>query len=111
MTDRVPESRERAARPSTARGSARAPELVATKLGIPPVRADLVPRERLVQALSRFGSRKLALVSAPAGFGKTTLVATWAQQSGIPVGWVSLDAGDSDPVRFWSYFVAALRGL
>ncbi len=87
------------------------PELVTTKLRIPLTRPDLVPRERLIRLLAQPAPRKLALVSAPAGFGKTTLVATWARQSPKAVGWVSLDAGDNDSARFWTYFVTALQGL
>jgi LuxR family transcriptional regulator, maltose regulon positive regulatory protein len=86
-------------------------ELVATKLHIPPTRPDLVPRTRLIEILDRPSPGKLTLVSAPAGFGKTTLVASWAQRNPKAVAWVSLDAGDNDPVRFWSYLVTALHAL
>jgi len=53
------------------------------------------------------------LISAPAGFGKTTLVGEWVRsnQPKIPTAWVSLDKGDNDPVRFWNYFIAALQTL
>ena len=54
---------------------------------------------------------KLTLLSAPAGFGKTTLVSEWISRCGNPVGWLSLDEGDSDPVRFISYLVAALQTI
>src|SRR5947207_5851699 len=53
----------------------------------------------------------LTLVSAPAGFGKTTLLAQWLAQSGMPVAWLSLEAGDNEPVRFLSYVIAALQTL
>lgn len=55
----------------------------------------------------------LVLVSAPAGFGKTTLLSEWARQSypQMLTAWVSLDEGDNDPVRFWDYFIAALKAL
>ena len=58
-------------------------------------------------------SYDLVLVSAPAGFGKTTLLSEWAHQDpdGAQTSWVSLDEGDSDPVRFWDYFIAALQTL
>ena len=54
-------------------------------------------------------NRKLTLVSAPAGFGKTTLLSEWVAGIERPVAWVSLDEGDNDPARFWAYFVAALQ--
>jgi len=89
--------------------------LLTTKLYIPPVRPELVSRPRLIERLKagllgQSGSfaRKLTLISAPAGFGKTTLLSEWISQSQVPVAWVSLDEGDNDPVQFWTYFVAAL---
>lgn len=103
--------RDRASKLNLAGDSSKPPELVATKLRIPPARPDLVPRERLIGTVTGSLPRKLILVSAPAGFGKTTLVAEWARRSPRSVGWVSLDEGDNDPARFWSYFVAALHGL
>ena len=86
-------------------------ELVATKLHAPPARENLVLRPRLRQKLSAGLARKLTLVSAPAGFGKTTLVAHWIQQLDIPTAWISLDETDNELFRFLSYFVAALRTL
>ena len=83
--------------------------LLTTKLYIPPARTELVPRPRLVERLNAGLHRKLTLISAPAGFGKTTLLSEWAHGSEWPVAWVSLDKGDSDPARFWAYFVAALQ--
>lgn len=56
-------------------------------------------------------NQKLTLISAPAGFGKTTLVGEWSNQSKSPVAWVSLDSGDNDPARFWSYLIGALQTL
>ena len=82
-----------------------------TKLNIPTTRSDLVDRPRLMRQLDRCVERRLLLVSAPAGFGKTTLLGEWSQQSAWPVAWASLDAGDNDPMRFWSYVVAALDRL
>lgn len=82
--------------------------LLATKLQMPRVRSDLVARPRLVQRLTDAAQGALTLVSAPAGFGKTSTVAAWVQQVDQPVAWVSLDAGDSDPARFWRYVSAAL---
>jgi LuxR family maltose regulon positive regulatory protein len=82
-----------------------------TKLNIPTTRPDLVDRPRLKRQLDRCVEYRLLLVSAPAGFGKTTLLGEWSQQSSWPVAWVSLDASDNDPTRFWSYVVAALDRL
>ncbi len=81
-----------------------------TKLLIPPVRRELVERPRLFARLDESLSRKLALVSAPAGYGKTTLVSAWAQV-GLPVTWLSLDEGDDDPARFLCHFCASFEGI
>ena len=85
--------------------------LLTTKLYIPPTRANLVPRPRLTQRLNEGLTRKLTLVSAPAGFGKTTLLSDWIPHSPRCVTWVSLDDGDNDPTRFWLYFICALQLL
>ena len=84
-------------------------ELLQTKLYFPPVRSALVARPRLIERLNAGLARKLTLVSAPAGYGKTVLLAEWIAQVHRRVAWLSLDSGDSDPVRFLSYFVAALQ--
>ncbi|HET7087964.1 MAG TPA: LuxR C-terminal-related transcriptional regulator [Anaerolineae bacterium] len=87
--------------------------LLATKLHLPPLRPHLVARPRLIQRLDeglRLG-RRLTLISAPAGFGKTTLLSEWIHRSRIPVAWVSLDAGDNDSARFLSYVIAAIQTL
>jgi len=99
--------------------------LLTTKLYIPPVRPDpstlrrgsgqaalrtrLVSRPRLIEQLNAGMAGKLTLVSAPAGFGKTTLLSEWVAGCGRPVAWVSLDKGDNDPTLFWAYFIAALQ--
>jgi len=88
----------------------RAP-LLSTKLYIARPRPDLLPRPRLTQRLNDGLHRKLTLISAPAGFGKTTLLSEWSLQSKRPVAWISLDEGDNDPARFWAYFIAALQTL
>jgi LuxR family maltose regulon positive regulatory protein len=85
--------------------------LLTTKLYIPPVRSELVSRLRLTERLVSGLARTLTLVSAPAGFGKTTLLSECAASCRQPVAWVSLDEGDNDPVRFWSYFSAALETI
>lgn len=92
-------------------GVQRRDPLLSTKLYIPRTRPNLIPRPRLVQRLNEGLERKLTLVSAPAGFGKTTVLSEWILQSKLPVAWVSLDSGDNDPVRFFDYFIAALETL
>ena len=82
--------------------------LLATKLHLPRPRPGFVPRPRLVSRLDEGLDRGLVLVCAPAGYGKTVALADWARRSGRPVAWLSLDAGDNDPVRFWRYVVAAV---
>ena len=84
-------------------------QLLATKFFIPTKQQNLVPRPRLLKMLDKALSRKLTLLSAPAGFGKTTLVSDWVSQRGEPVVWLSLDKDDSDPRRFWLYFITALQ--
>jgi LuxR family maltose regulon positive regulatory protein len=88
-----------------------APVLVATKLRVPELRPGLVPRGELVEGLVEGGGRKLTLVCAPAGWGKSSLLGEWHASGGErrPFAWASLDAGDDDPVRFWSYLIGALR--
>jgi len=83
-------------------------DLLATKLHMPASRPDLVPRPRLAERLDEGLGRGLILVCAPAGYGKTVLLADWARPGGHPAAWLSLDAGDNDPARFWRHAVAAL---
>jgi LuxR family maltose regulon positive regulatory protein len=85
--------------------------LLTTKLYIPPVRPELVSRPRLIERLNEGLHRKLTLVSAPAGFGKTTLLIEWVRNCGCPVAWVSLDESDNDLTRYMTYFVAALQTI
>jgi LuxR family maltose regulon positive regulatory protein len=97
--------------------------LLRTKLSVPPLRASLVPRPHLIERLDqglKLG-HKLTLVSAPAGFGKTTLVCEWASNLNLrsdrakesqianQIAWLSLDEGDDDPTRFLTYFITALK--
>jgi len=84
---------------------------LATKLHLPRPRARLVPRPRLLKRLEQGMEGTLTLVSAPAGFGKTTLLSQWFAHSGVPVAWLSLDPEDNDPVRFLSCLIAALQRL
>ena len=85
--------------------------ILATKLFIPPPRPKVVPRVRLIERLNEGLHGKLTLISAPAGFGKTTLVGEWLATGERPAAWLSLDEGDSDPTRFLAYLVAALQTL
>lgn len=90
--------------------------VLATKLYIPPLRPKVVHRSRLIERLneSRQHTAGVTLISAPAGFGKTTLVSEWIATlagSGVRVAWLSLDEGDNDPARFLSYLVAALQTI
>ncbi len=87
--------------------------ILATKLYIPPPRSKIVLRPRLIERLNEVlhSGCKLTLISAPAGFGKTTLVSEWIASCGRPVAWLSLDEGDNDPARFISYLVKALQTI
>lgn len=85
--------------------------LLATKLYIPALRPNRVPRPRLTDRMERGSAGPLTLVSAPAGFGKSTLLSEWAHAGGRPVAWVSLDQGENDPIRFLCYVATALQRL
>lgn len=102
------------------------PPILTTKLYIPPPRPKVVPRPRLVERLNEGLQRKLILISAPAGFGKTTLLSEWVSERmnalreggrmkkeenlyPFKVAWLSLDKEDNDPGRFLAYLVAALQ--
>ncbi|MDN5764990.1 MAG: hypothetical protein L0H96_01900 [Humibacillus sp.] len=101
--------------------------VIATKLYVPRPRPGLVPRPRLLERLRRGAEARLTLVSAPAGFGKSTLLAAWLGERAVvapegsaatpaamsaetqPVAWVSLDRRDRDPASFWTYVLNAIR--
>ncbi|MCI3927686.1 LuxR C-terminal-related transcriptional regulator [Paenibacillus sp. TRM 82003] len=85
--------------------------IVSTKLNIPPMRAKLVHRARLLNRLSEGAEPGLALVCAPAGYGKTTLAADWLAGLGRPAAWLSLDAEHNEFPRFLTYLVAALQAI
>lgn len=85
--------------------------ILATKLFAPSPRAALVARPRLLDRLEAASGVRLVLVSAPAGFGKTTLVGAWAATSDVPAAWLSLSEEDGDPKRFLGYVAAALQQL
>lgn len=84
---------------------------VTTKLHPPRPRSRLVSRSHLTLRLQHGMESALTLISAPAGFGKTTLLAQWLAESGTPVAWLSLEPGDNEPIRFFSYVLAALHIL
>src|SRR2546421_10548244 len=88
--------------------------ILATKLYIPRLRPNVVIRPRLIERLNQGLHRKLTLIAAPAGFGKTTLISEWVEGIERPrtrTAWLSLDEGDSDPTLFLTYLVAALRTI
>jgi LuxR family maltose regulon positive regulatory protein len=90
------------------------PDLLSTKLALPHLRHAWMPRESLFTVLDKGLELPLTLLSAPAGFGKTTLVRAWiaarnADQERFDAAWLSLDGGDNDPVRFWHYVIAACQ--
>lgn len=90
---------------------ANAPDVLATKLDVPQIRHRVVSRPRLLDSLRAATRARLTLITAPAGCGKTTLLAEWCalnQARTLPTAWVSLDEGDSDPPRFWTHLIAAL---
>jgi LuxR family maltose regulon positive regulatory protein len=85
--------------------------LLATKLYIPTVRPNLAPRQRLTARLNECIAHPLTLISAPAGYGKTSLISEWRAGIGraFPMAWLSLDTDDNDPVRFLTYSIGALE--
>ena len=85
--------------------------IITTKLYTPPTRTDLVPRSHLIERLNRGLTHKLTLVSAPAGFGKTTLISSWLRQADRPAVWLSLDESDNDLIRFMGYVITALQKI
>ena len=103
----------KATTPSTAQNNEALP-LLATKLYLPRPRPHLVARPRLLARLESGVQGPLTLIAAPAGFGKTTILADWLRQpsaSARRVAWLALDAGDSDPIQFLRYFIRALQTL
>jgi LuxR family maltose regulon positive regulatory protein len=85
--------------------------LLTTKLYIPTTRQGNISRQKLIEQLNTGRESKLILLSAPAGYGKTTLLAEWVNQLDIPVGWISLDAQDNDLKCFFSYLFASLKSI
>ena len=87
------------------------PPVLKTKLYIPALRPGLVRRTRLIEMLQAGLRRRLTLLSAPAGFGKTTLICAWIRECEQPAAWLSLEESDNDPVRFLSYLITALQTI
>jgi LuxR family transcriptional regulator, maltose regulon positive regulatory protein len=85
--------------------------LLRTKFYIPPVRSNQIARPRLFDLMNTGLDRALILLSAPAGYGKTTLVSGWLQGIPIPSAWLSLDSGDNDPTRLFQYLFGTLIPL
>lgn len=87
--------------------------VLGTKIHVPTPRRDTVPRTQLTERLDAAEPARLVLVSAPPGFGKTTLLSQWVTERSddhqTPVAWLSLDAGDNDPRRFLAHLLAALE--
>lgn len=84
-------------------------ELLRTKLAPPRLNPNFVPREALLARLDEGLEQKLTLISAPAGFGKTTLVSSWLEHINLPAAWLSLNEDDNDFARFWTYLIASLQ--
>lgn len=85
--------------------------MLLTKLHIPPAGINIVHRSTLFERLNSGLSRKLIIVSAPAGYGKTTLISDWLNQNKIPAAWLSLDCGDNDPATFLSYLIKGIQSI
>jgi LuxR family maltose regulon positive regulatory protein len=100
--------------PNGSLGAAVGDPLLLSKLSVPSPRRTMVPRTSLEARVEEGIERTLTVISAPAGFGKSTLLSSWAAASargGEQVAWLSLDSGDDDPARFWRYFLTALSRL
>ena len=86
-------------------------QILATKLYVPQPRSKRVLRSNLIERLNHGRHRKLTLISAPAGFGKTSLLSEWIDQNEFQTAWISLDEGDGEPVHFLSYLISALQKI
>lgn len=86
-------------------------QILAAKIYVPPPRPKLVPRPRLIERLNEGLPGKLTLLSAPAGFGKSTLVSAWLAECGRQAAWLSLEGADNDPASFLTYLIAALQTI
>lgn len=84
------------------------PVLLKMKLRMPPLLPGVVPRPRLLLSLEEGLERKATFITAPAGYGKSTLVSAWIGQRAMPAAWLSLDTGDNDMIRFWHYIISSI---
>ena len=82
--------------------------LVEAKLAAPRLRAGMLPRPQIVRAIDAGGEAAVTLVSAPAGYGKTTAVRSWCDERRTPFAWITLDGADNDPIRLWMYVATAV---
>ncbi len=85
--------------------------MLLTKLHIPPAGDNIVHRTELYKKLNTGLSRKLIVISAPAGFGKTSLLSDWINQNKLPTAWFSIDSGDNDPVEFFNYIISGIQRI
>jgi LuxR family maltose regulon positive regulatory protein len=85
--------------------------ILQTKLNRPPVVKDHLHRQHLLERLNQRLHRPFTLVSAPAGYGKSTLVSCWVESSKLPCAWVSLDDSDNDVRLFLAYFIGAMQSI
>jgi LuxR family maltose regulon positive regulatory protein len=85
--------------------------ILRTKLNPPLPWRELVSRPRLINLLNEGSAQRLILITAPAGYGKTTLLGEWTRQNNLPSAWLTLDEGDNDPARFLAYLIVALQTI
>src|SRR6266566_3795636 len=114
VSDTLSSPQPPAATPLSSTTSMPSLHLLTTKISVPPARLNMVTRPRLTQRMNTALRGTLTLIVAPAGWGKTTLLSAWHADASLgawPLAWVSLDEGDNDPIRFWTYVISALNML
>ncbi len=114
VSDTLSSPQPPAATPLSSTTSMPSLHLLTTKISVPPARLNMVTRPRLTQRMNTALRGTLTLIVAPAGWGKTTLLSAWhadANPGVWPLAWVSLDEGDNDPIRFWTYVISSLNTL
>src|SRR6056297_1913923 len=84
-------------------------EVLQTKINPPPLRGRIITRARLLDRLEASKDQKLILITAPAGFGKSTLLNEWSAARAEPISWFSIDSSDNDPKAFWMHLISAIR--